>query len=375
MKKISSVEVFPLHIPFKKPFLLSRGFVGAPGVPGKHVYLKLMTTDGQVGWGESRPMPTWSYETMESVVTTLRNHIAPLLLDNSASTIGELRRRIDLSITPSVSASQPFAISAVEQALYDLLGRESGLPLHTLLGGRLVDRLELGYMISGHDESMVEEAGKMKKRGYSCFKIKISGDPEADATRLREISSAVGDALVWADANQAYNPLTVRRLLDLIRDIPNIACLEQPVPTHDYPGLSRIASQSRLPVAVDESIFTHYDMLRAGSARAADLVVLKVAKSGLITNRKISAVAEAQGIGLLGSGMTESGVGFAASAHLFSTMPILLPVDINGPQFLSDLLVSGLEIHEPFVRIPDKPGLGVEVNESKLGEMLAPIDA
>jgi L-alanine-DL-glutamate epimerase-like enolase superfamily enzyme len=56
-------------------------------------------------------------------------------------------------------------------------------------------------------------------------------------------------------------------------------------------------------------------------------------------------------------------------------MPILLPVDINGPQFLSDLLVDGLEIDEPFVRIPDGPGLGVEVDESKLEEMIAPIDA
>ena len=375
MPKISSIEVFPLEIPFQKPFLLSRGYVGAPGKPGQHVYLKLTTKNGQVGWGESRPMPTWSYETLESVVTTLRKHLGPLLLEVDASSIGGVRSKIDSIITPSISASQPFAISAVEQALYDLAGKESGFPLHRLLGGKLRDKLELCYMISGHDESLAEQARAMRRKGYSCFKIKISGEPEADSQKLREISEAVGDALIWADANQAYNALSVRRLMERIGDIENIACLEQPVPTQDYNGLSRIASHSRLPIAVDESVFTHYDMMRAASLNASDLVVLKLAKSGLITNRKISAVAEAQGIGLLGSGMTESGVGFAASIHLFSTLPIILPVDTNGPQFLSDLLVGGLEIEEPFVTVPEKPGLGVDVEEARLEEMAAPISA
>ena len=374
MLKISEVDVYPLQIPFKKPFLLSRGYVGAPGVPGQHVYLKLTSRNGQVGWGESRPMPTWSYETMQSVVTTLRYHITPLLLGKDISSIGEVRKRIDSVITPSVSASQPFAISAVEQALYDIEGREGGLPVHRLIGGKLSERLEMCYMISGHEESLVEEAREMRRRGYSCFKIKIAGDPEVDARRLAEISEAVGDALVWADANQAYNALTVRRLLARIEDLQNIACLEQPVPTQDYPGLSRIATRSKFPIAVDESIFTHHDMNRAGSMNAADLAVLKLAKSGLVGNRKISAVAEAHGIGLLGSGMTESGVGLAASTHLFSTLPILLPVDTNGPQFLSDLLVRGLEIDEPFIMVPDGPGLGIEVDESRLDELVAPID-
>jgi len=374
MLKISEVDVYPLRIPFKKPFLLSRGYVGAPGAPGQHVYLKLTARNGHVGWGESRPMPTWSYETMQSVVTTLRYHIKPLLLDHDISSIGEVRKRIDSVITPSVSASQPFAISAVEQALYDLAGRESGLPVHGLIGGKLSERLELCYMISGNQESLVEEARKMRRRGYSCFKIKIGGDPEVDARRLADLSEAVGDALVWADANQAYNALTVRRLLVRIKDLQNIACLEQPVPTQDYPGLSRIAARCQLPIAADESIFTHYDMNRAGSMNAADLAVLKLAKSGLVGNRKISAVAEAHGIGLLGSGMTESGVGLAASIHLFSTLPVILPVDTNGPQFLSDLLVRGLEIDEPFVRVPDGPGLGIEVDESRLDELAATED-
>jgi muconate cycloisomerase len=368
MTEIASVDVFPIEIPFRTPFLLSRGYVGAPGRPGQHVYLKLTTKSGEVGWGESRPMPTWSYETMETVCSTLRKHVAGLLIGEDCSSVRAVRARIDSAITPSVSTSQPFAISAVEQALFDLLGREAGLPLHRILGGKLCDRMELCYMISGHGESLAEQATEMRRKGYTCFKIKIGGDPAKDAQRIGEVSEAVGEARVWADANQAYDAATVRTLIDKVADLSNVVCLEQPVPTYDYFGLQRVCASSRMPIAVDESVFTHRDMLRTQSMRACDMVVLKTAKSGILTTQKIANVAESAGIPLLGSGMTESGVGFAASIHAFSTLPMLLPVDTNGPQFLTDLLVDGIQINEPYVQVPDGPGLGVEVDEAKLVE-------
>ena len=71
-------------------------------------------------------------------------------------------------------------------------------------------------------------------------------------------------------------------------------------------------------------------------------------------------------MGLLGSGLTESGVGLAASVHFFSTIDTLLPPELNGPEFLGDLLVEGLEIEGARVRVPDAPGLGVRVNEAAI---------
>ena len=369
MPKIRSVEVFPIEIPFSEPFLLSRGYVGAPGKPGQHVYLKLTTANGQTGWGESRPMPTWSYETMETVCSTLKNHIAPLLLGQDCSSIRSIRSKIDSFITPSVSASQPFAISSVEQALFDILGKEAGLPLHRILGGRLTERMELCYMVSGDVEALAGQAKALRRKGYTCFKIKISGKADPDAERLRGISEAVGDARIWADANQAYDASTLRHFLALIDELPNIVCLEQPVPTYDYFGLQKAAACSPIPIAVDESVFTHYDMLRIASMGAGDMVVLKIAKSGILATQKIAALAESAGIQILGSGMTESGVGLAASLHIFSTLPMSLPVDTNGPQFLSTLLVDGLRIDGPCVEVPDRPGLGITVDERKLEEL------
>src|SRR5205807_2824469 len=121
--------------------------------------------------------------------------------------------------------------------------------------------------------------------------------------------------------------------------------LEQPVRSVDWMGLRMARERSPLPIAVDEGCFSSFDVARVAEMRAAELVVLKVCKSGGLREcLKSAVVAEANGMGLLGSGLTESGVGFAASVHLFSTIRTLLPPELNGVQFLDDMWVEGLQL-------------------------------
>jgi muconate cycloisomerase len=197
--------------------------------------------------------------------------------------------------------------------------------------------------------------------------VKVAGDPAADAARVAAIAAAAPNATLWLDANQSYSPALVGPLLDAIRDIPRVFCLEQPVKSVDWFGMQRVRRSSRLPLAIDEGAFSSFDLARVARLEAADLVVLKVCKSGGLREcGKSATVAEANGIGLLGSGLTESGVGLAASVHFFSTLDTLLPPELNGPEFLADLLVDGLEIDGARVRVPDGPGLGVRVNEAAI---------
>lgn len=368
MGVVREVEVIPLNIPFTRPFKISKGYVGAPGRPGEHVYVRLVTSDGEVGWGEARPMPSWSYETFEGVCAALRKYLARVLVGRSPLELNRIYVEMDKALAPVVSSGHPFAKSAADIALHDLMGKALGAPLHALLGGKLSDHVEMSALISGDPESVGEYAKEMCGRGYRCFKLKIMGDAEGDWRLVRALLDAVPDAAIWLDANQAYTSYSILPLLRRLEELENIVCLEQPVPTYDFEGLRRIASLTRVPVAVDESAFSHYDVFKLVKMGAADLVVLKVAKSGLRGSLRISVVAEAAGVGCMGSGMTESGVGLAASTHLFSTLRLAAPVDTNGPQFLKDLLVKGLEIEGARVRVPDKPGLGVDVDEGKLEE-------
>jgi len=369
--KIREVEVIPLRIPFVRPFKISRGYVGAPGKPGEHVYIKIVTSDGEVGWGEARPMSSWMYETMESVYTTLKKYLSEVLIGEEPYSIIKIHRKMEKIIAPAVTSGQPFAKSAVDIALHDLVGKLMGAPIHRLLGGKIHDYVEMSALISGTPDTIADYAKEMWRKGYRCFKLKIMGDVEEDYKLIKTLNEAVPEGMIWLDANQAYTSYSLRFLIRKISDIENIICIEQPVPTYDFHGLSRIVEKSPIPIAVDESLFSHYDLIKLISMKALDLLVFKVAKSGIRTSLKIHALAEAAGISCMGSGMTESGVGFTAAVHLFSTMDLIAPADINGPQFLKDMLVKGLVIEGAKAKVPDKPGLGIEVDERRLEEYKA----
>ena len=146
-----------------------------------------------------------------------------------------------------------------------------------------------------------------------------------------------------------------------------IRCFEQPVRSEDWLGLRRARDKSPYPVAIDEGCFSSFDVARMSRLDAADLVVLKVPKSGGVTNcYKSAVVSEAHGLGLLGSGLTDAGVSFMAAIHLYSTLDLLLPPELNGPQFLTSMMAGGIEQDGVTVTVPDKPGLGITVPEDQL---------
>jgi muconate cycloisomerase len=152
-----------------------------------------------------------------------------------------------------------------------------------------------------------------------------------------------------------------------LADVPNLYCLEQPVPSVDWAGMQRLRQSIELPIAIDEGSFTARDLARTITLGAADMVVVKVCKSGGLRGAmKTIAVAQAHGMEVLASGLTDCGIAFAAALHLFSVSELALPAELNGPELLQDLYVSGLEITDATARIPDGPGLGVEVDEERI---------
>ena len=365
---IKKFEVLPTGVQFRSVFRLSRGLVGGNAMVGKHVFLRLETADGQVGWGATNTVPNWSYETVESVVGTLQHHLCPLIIDRSPFEVNTIKKLMDQNITNAVSNGAPFAKSAVEIALLDLAGQVSGLPIHRLIGGRLHDTVELCYAVSvDTPEAMAVEVKRWP--ACKCFKVKVAGDADLDLKRMSAIAYARPDAQLWLDANQSYMPIALERFLASIpfKEFPMVRCMEQPVRSEDWFGLKRAREKSPYPIAIDEGAFSSFDVARATRLDACDLVVLKVPKSGGVTNcLKSAIVAEANGLGLLGSGLTDAGISFMAAIHLYSTLDLLLPAELNGPQFLSDMMVDGIEMDGVKVKVPDTPGLGIRVPEDKI---------
>ncbi len=364
--RIRKVEVLPTAIEFRTAFNIGVGNVGGKGEPGKHVFVRIETEDGQVGWGATNTVPNWSYETVEAVTGTLEHHLAPLAIGRTAFEWNALKKQMDEKIRPAVSNGAPFAKSALEIAFLDLAGKMTGQPLHRLLGGKVHNTIDLCFAVSiDEPDAMADEVSRWP--ACRCFKVKVSGDADKDLARLRAISDARKDIVIWLDANQSYQPIALERFLAAIGEFKNIRCFEQPVRSEDWLGLSRAREKSPYPLAIDEGCFSSFDVARMARLDAADLVVLKVPKSGGVTNcYKSAVVAEANGIGLLGSGLTDAGVSFMAAIHLYSTLDLLLPPELNGPQFLTDMMVDGIEMKGATVTVPDGPGLGITVPEDKL---------
>ena len=363
MSKIAHVDVYPTAVGMKDIFNIGTGFVGDPGSAGDHVFVKLTTDDGYVGWGEQRALPSWSYETTESITTTVRHHIAPLLLGRDPLNLNQIQESIYQTLKPAVSNGHPFAKAAVDIALHDLQGKILEIPLHTLFGGKRHDTLPLCYALSIDTPEIMGLKAKALAP-CSCFKVKVAGTPAADEERLRAVHEAAPDAKLWIDANQSYTPTNALELLKRVADVREIYCMEQPVASQDWFGMKRVREDASIPIAIDEGCFTYFDLAKIARLECADAVVLKVCKSGgLNACLKSVPIAEANSLELLGSGLTEAGIGFIASVHLFSTLDLVLPAELNAPAFLETMAVSGIHIHDHVVTVPDGPGLGVTPDE------------
>lgn len=366
LPRVTSLEVFHVKVPFRHSFVLGSGAVGSPGQKGDVIFVKLTTDSGHVGWGEQRALPSWSYETPETIAVVITKYLAPLLKDLSPFDVALFHQRANKALSPSVSNGFPFARAAVDLAMHDAAGKFAGLPVHALLGGKLDDELPLCSAI-GVDTPGAMAARVVESSAYHAYKVKISGDIRADVAAIRTVAEVAGGKPLWLDANQSYSPSAMVRLLDSVKDVPELFCVEQPVPSTDWAGMKRVRDAGRLPVAIDEGSFTAADLARTIALGAADMVVIKICKSGGLRNAlKTAAVAGANGIEILASGLTDCGIGFAASLHLFSTMKLALPAELNGPELLENLYVEGLDIANGVASVPNGPGLGVFVDEERI---------
>ena len=373
MSRITAVEVFPVAVPFARRFVLGSGAVGtpdqaAPDQAGSVIFVRLTTEDGVVGWGEQRALPSWSYETAETMAVIIKRHLAPILLELTPFDVELFHARANRRLSPAVSNGFPFARAAVDIAMHDAAGKLVGLPVHALLGGATRGEIPLCSAIGVGEPSAVREHARLSS-AYAAYKVKIGGDLAADAAAVGAVAEVAAGKQLWLDANQSYRPAALKRLLDAVRDVPGIACVEQPVPSTDTLALHRLRGMVDLPVAIDEGSFTAQDLARAMRLDAADLVVIKICKAGGIRNALKSAhVAQAGGLEVLASGLTDCGIGFAAALHLFSQLELALPAELNGPELLSDLYVDKLEIVSVTATaiVPTGPGLGVEVDEERI---------
>jgi muconate cycloisomerase len=146
--------------------------------------------------------------------------------------------------------------------------------------------------------------------------------------------------------------------------------VEQPVSEKNRAAMTRLAARFIVPIMADEALHGPEDAFDLATRAAADVFAVKIAQSGgLQAARKVANIAEAAGIGLYGGTMLEGATGTIASAHLFASMPqFAWGTELFGPLLLTEeILTEPLDYAEFSLRVPSEPGLGVTLDESRLG--------
>ena len=363
---IGDVRVRRADIPLRRPHLMS--FTRLEAV--NFVFVRIETTDGLVGWGEAACLggPTWSEESAESVEATVTRYLAPWLRGRDAAALGALRCEMARRVQ-----GNPFARAAVEMALWDLNGRALGVPVHRLLGGRVRERVPLSWSLAVEDpEAEVAEARALVARGHRIFKVKTGAHPVAeDVARLARLREAVGPGVALrVDANQGWDVPTAVRAVRAMEPY-GLDFVEQPVPRWDLAGLAEVGRRVSVPVMADEACASPHDALTLARLGGVSILALKVTKSaGLAGAMAVAAVAEAAGLGCYVGCMIETSLGTAAYLHLaLAAAPVTWGCELFGPLLLQgDVTREPVRYADGAILALDGPGLGVEVDETRLKE-------
>lgn len=375
MSTIRRIDVFPVGLPVAAAFQFASGSAGAPGETVPLVLVRVTDEDGCHGWGESRPMPQWSYETVESVTGTIRRHLAPALLGMEVSDRFDAQRRMQAAIGRGPSPGQPIAKAAVDVALHDLCARRAGLPLRSFLGGS-AERRDVGisFTVTAHEAAeAATQVTDARGAGFTHFNFKVAVSAAGDLEVARAVCHSAGpDAFVWADANQGCSLPGALALAGGLADA-GVDLFEQPFPADRPLLLERLRAHCRVPIAVDEATVGAPDFFTYASRGLVDYLVVKITRSGGIwpTLQQL-AVADAAGLPFVTSGLTDGLLTRVAACQVVAAFGGTTPAALNGGQFLDDseLYPARDGIERPGeVRLPDTPGIGVEPDLDALSRL------
>jgi D-galactarolactone cycloisomerase len=262
------------------------------------------------------------------------------------------------------------ALSGIDIALWDILGKVRGLPLYQLLGGKCRDKVPV-YATALYPEEpskVAKRARGFAEQGFHGVKIKVGFDLDQDIRIVRAVREELGKHfIVMTDANQGYTVDVALKASDAFADC-GAYWLEEPLFVEDIEGHAILREKGRMPIAVGENLHMFYAFENFIVRGAVDFIQPDVARAGGITEiRKITVLAAKHKVPVSFHTWGD-GVALAASVHLAVALQdcIVMELDYTYNPLRDELLRDPFKVQSGFLVPPEKPGLGVELNEETL---------
>jgi muconate cycloisomerase len=362
--RIAAVEVIPYALPLERPYVTASGTLERREM----VLLRLRTEDGVVGLGEAVPLSLRGGATLDRVERSLARLTKRLARLDVAAMASEqpLGPAVDALIHVAAGRRLPApAKAAVEMALFDLAGRISGRPLWGMLRGETWAPVRCNATLAADSpRELAAESAAWRDRGYGTFKLKLGLGDEGE--RARAVRESVGpDARLRVDANGAWSADQAIAVLGDIEPL-GIELVEQPVAT--LREMAKVAAATTIPIAADESVTSAKEANRAARSGACRLATVKLSKVGGIG----PAATIAAEVPVYLSSALDGPVGIAAAAHAAQALyrdhedPGLAHGLATQELFAGTIASAECELREGLLRLPDGPGLGVEIDEEAL---------
>ena len=353
--KITDVRLGMLRVPLKTPFKTALRTVEAV----EDIVVSVHTDTGNVGYGEAAATAVITGDTHGSIIEVISKLIGPRLVGMEVAELNAILQVIHVSAERNTSAK-----AAVEIAVYDLWAQLYGAPLYRMLGGG-DPAITTDITISvDYIDKMVADSLSAVDRGFESLKIKVGKEINVDLERVKAIYAAVeGRALLRLDANQGWNAKQAVYAIRTLEDAGvQLELVEQPVKARDIAGLKYVTERVHTPIMADESVFDPSQVIDLLRQQAADIINIKLMKTGGISNAiRIADIAALYGVECMIGCMIETSISVAAAVHVaVAKSDTIRKVDLDGPSLCEfDPVDGGVDFNESEISIGEAPGLGI----------------
>ena len=374
---IRNIRTHVLAAPLSQPFAYARAWYDTRTA----MLVEIETDSGLVGWGEC-----YGPARVNSAVV---KEIAPWLIGEDPLRTDHLWQSVYARLRDHGQKGVVIqGLSGIDIALWDIKGKHFGVPAHRLLGGPL--RSEVRAYATGlyrrksgdPGKYLAEEAASYVAEGFGAVKLKVGFGIEEDAAMACAVRAAIGrDVALMVDANHAYDAVAAIRLGRMIEEL-DIGWFEEPVLPEDIAGYRAVKAAITIPVAGGECEFTRFGFRDLLASRAIDIVQPDTcAAGGLSECKKIADMAEAFSV-RYNPHVWGTGIAIAASLQLLAVLPShtptslapvepMLEFDRTEHPIRQSILVTPIEHIGGVVRVPEGPGLGIEVDRKALARFAA----
>jgi len=362
--RITKIEAYQVDLP-----LVDGDYCWADGksvsVYDSTVVVVYTDVDSLTGYGEVVPLGPNYLASYAAGVRTGIKELGPKLIGLDPTQLKYLNAQMDYNLK-----GHPYVKSAIDMACWDILGKMSGLPVNSLLGGNMNPTGVIMYraISQGSAESMADLVTKYKNQGYTRFQLKLGGDPNLDILRIKACRQVLQpeDVLI-GDANTGWTVHQALRIVSAVRDVD--VFIEQPCKT--YKECLSVRNKTSLPFVLDEVVDDVHSLLSQMSDNCADVVNIKISKFGGLTKAKLAIeLCSELGIAMTVEDTWGGDITTAAILHLSHAVPAKLQftsTDFNSYNKISTGKMNGVKMENGRMTLPTGNGLGVVPDWEKLG--------